>query len=346
MGLYTTPPSYSGNSAAPWVQGIGSLGQAFLRAPAMQAMARQREQMAQLEAARMAEVQARVPLVQAQTDEAKARTLETGRKADRAQLQLDSAKKLSDIFMQPGAVTQDAAGNYVFSKGAMEAAVPMIAGMGTSATDSSSGLANIFKSGNAVTQADQNRKKPVSVSPGAAMVGPDGKVIYQNPSAAAQAANEETTTTNYPKVDPEPAISATHTGGFFGLGGTDVPGKPAVVGQPARKVTTKRTLPASGTPASGLAAAVSRPLGAAATPGNQPATPDAPGTGQSSGRGEQMMAKTTVSHMDEDGNVSQVPVPSAAPAGKVRVQHPNGQYGYIPAEQLQDALDQKYKLAQ
>jgi len=35
----------------------------------------------------------------------------------------------------------------------------------------------------------------------------------------------------------------------------------------------------------------------------------------------------------------------AAPGGKVRVQHPSGAFGYIPAEQVQDALSQGYKLA-
>ena len=47
--------------------------------------------------------------------------------------------------------------------------------------------------------------------------------------------------------------------------------------------------------------------------------------------------------------------PAAAPAtadqapgagGKVRVQHPNGTFGFIPAEQVQDALKQGFKLAQ
>ena len=37
--------------------------------------------------------------------------------------------------------------------------------------------------------------------------------------------------------------------------------------------------------------------------------------------------------------------PPAPAGGKVRVQHPNGTFGFIPAEQVQDALNQGYKLA-
>ena len=42
-----------------------------------------------------------------------------------------------------------------------------------------------------------------------------------------------------------------------------------------------------------------------------------------------------------------LPAPAAPPAaGKVRVQHPNGTFGFIPAEQVDDALKQGFKLAQ
>jgi hypothetical protein len=312
MGLYTTPSSYSGNSAAPWANGINGIGRAFMQAPAMQAMAKQREEQAALLQQQQSLTQART---QAETARAGKLTAETGAlDADE-----QSAQRLGAVFKRILANPEDtdAQGDAMIEAGrffkknpeqgskALENLIASMKALGTNANPEQIALLQRGATSMVNKKAEIAANPNMVVQPGAAVIPrtmkPGEQPIFRNPSAASAEAAYETTTQEIPAVaaqeaDITPAYQPGVIKRFFGAEPRPaVTNSPAIPATPATKITRKTPID--------LGAALQR------------------------------------------GAAGQAPAAATPTGGKVRVQHPGGSFGYIPAEQVQDALSQGFKLA-
>lgn len=295
MSLFGTPSAYDPNRAAPWAQGIRSIGGALAMRPVYQAQAARLQAQDQL-------TQARTDTERAQTGEVIEKTRLTKAQADEAEgdnatdLQLAAAlKKLTvnpnDTDAQGDAIAGFGRAYKKNPEGTAKAMGQLFAQF--QARQGSTNYANMGAlQGDAASIANnqannaQKATAPMHVAPGGVIFDPQtGKPIFTNPSAAAQEGAYETTVTEIPENPGSPAVPAKNH--WFRA---DEPAIPAVPATHAQKITRRVPI--------GMAAAA------------QPPTTNAPAAG-----------------------------------GKVRVQHPSGSFGYIPAEQLQDALSQGFKLA-
>lgn len=306
MSLFGTPSAYQPNNAAPWANGIRTIGSALAMKPVFEARARQQaEQMQmreQLNQAQIGETQAKTRLTTAQASEAE------GDNSNDAQL-ATALKRLTvnpaDTDAQGDAIagfgraykknpegTAKALGQ-LFAQFQARTGGTNFANMGALQGDAAS-IAN--------NQADNDAaaSRPMHVSAGGVVFDPQTrKPIFTNPSAAALEQAYQTTTEEIPAVEGQPAdVTPAYEPGaikrFFGAEPRPaVTNAPAIPAQPEKKIT--RRVP--------ISAAVQQPAPAAQTNAPAPA------------------------------------------GGKVRVKHPQGGFGYIPAEQVQDALSQGYTLA-
>lgn len=226
-------PSYWQSDTAPIARGFGNIAQALIQTPRLRAQG---------------------ALMRAQGDEAQARTGLLTTQAQRGKMQLSEAMLLAQKLQESGAVTQDADGNTIISKEAAPVILSHLAGMGTSANDSSSAIGGLLKANNAPVQANLTRAltgkmaqdkldaadaKGFQLSPGAARYDATGKLLVERPSAASTAETYDTVTEKYPAVQAQDEAPATHTGGFLGFGGKDVPATPATDYQPERTIARK-----------------------------------------------------------------------------------------------------------
>jgi hypothetical protein len=197
MGLYTTPSSYSGNSAAPWVNGINGIGRAFVQAPAMQAMAKQRAEQAAL-------LQARQNLVGAQTSEAQARTGKLTAETGALDADEQSAQRLGAVFKRILANPDDtdAQGDAMIEAGrffkknpeqgskALENLIASMKALGTNANPDQIALLQRGATSIVNKKAEIAASPNMVVQPGAAVIPKTMKAgerpIFTNPSAAAQ----------------------------------------------------------------------------------------------------------------------------------------------------------------
>jgi len=140
------------------------------------------------------------------------------------------------------------------------------------------------------------------LAPQSKLVDPTGKVIAQNDNQPG-GGEFETTTQKFPAVEAKPADVTTH---WFSPATTNAP---AVPYQPERTVTTRQRINPSAPAASPAASA----------PAYNPSAIKYP-----------------------EPPVSNSIAPAPAQPQMVRVKHPNGQTGMIPAANLQSALQQGY----
>lgn len=244
--------AYWQNQISPFTGGIRTIGSALAARPVLRAQQQRQQVIADAEAERM----------QAQTEQAGANTSLLKAKTERENISNQALKGLGDLVSK-GLITSDAEGNLVVDKSLANQTAGFVMAQAKGANDAGQGLGNLLSGLNRPNQARLERSnkaamndadnasvnaRPQHVSPGGALYQ-NGKVVYQNPSAAAQEQAYETTVQEYPEVEPQEKIIKPEVKHWIGAN------EPAVTetipGTPARKVTRRIPLATAAQPRGG-----------------------------------------------------------------------------------------------
>lgn len=281
--------SYYDETFEPWVRGIQGLGSMIMQGPALRAQAAERAQRGRLVEAQIAGQQVTADRGRAQIAELlqKGRLVKAIEEAT-PQAQADMVAGETDtpairqVLGSTAALTGQKSGDIATNFRRFQSMLLARSGQ----VDDAAGVENPVSVANTAANnksresiaaegnktklsiadaANKSREKiagdrPTVLSPGAAVMNPDGTVKYRNPSAASEREGEyETVTEDYPAVPEVPATPGTPAKkGWFGRETPAKPGTPGTPGTPARKVVTRRK------------------IGEAATPGAKPGTPGTP----------------------------------------------------------------------
>lgn len=340
-------PRQTGNEASHWTGGLNSAAAYIANRPAIVAAARARASQIQMTQARGEQYKAQTALIAQKLSDLKVSA------ADREELA--AAAQAAAPFIQAGKM--DAPEVYKFSgiiakvtaanKG--HPAAEMLTSLGlpqpnnayaadkrTEATKASAET----HAGAMRDVADKNAASKLAVaglhpfksvnSGGAIIDSRTGQIVAHNPSANANKGDGAYETIEYDKVDgvaPVPGTPAVPArAGFMGIGKRDAqPAQPGIPGTPAiLKHTIRRPLNSGQTTAALAKTGVNVRAEAAPGEGSEEPNPDVQAAEQPAAAGP--------------GASTNAPV-------KVRVVHPNGTPGFIPATQVDAALKQGFKLA-
>ncbi len=353
------PMPRTGNEAAHWAGGLNSAAAYIANRPAMLAAARQRASQMQVNQQRGQQYQAQAALLAQKLSDLKlsADDREALGKAAQDAAPFIQAGKMDapEVYKFSGLIAKVTAAN----KG--HPAAEMLTSLGLpqpntkytadarakATTDAATTRAEASKE-NAKTAAAEklaaaglNRYASVN-SNGAVYDKQSGTITQQNISPNTGKGEGAYETVEYDKVpgtDPVPGTPAIPARtGFFGIGKRDaVPAQPGIPGTPAiLKRTVKRPLNSGQTAAALAATGVNVRPTAAPGEGSEETNPDVEPT-------EQAAPSPTVPN--QPAAAAAAPAQTEAQPVKVRVLHPNGTPGFIPATQVDAALKAGFKLA-
>lgn len=241
----------------PWARGIRSIGSAIVQAPMLRAAAQQRQQQAQL-------TQAQIGTEGAQRDQ----YASGARKNDaETQMLIKKGQLVTALEQSAAQAQQDIADGNTNTEAVRTFAGAASALTGANGDDivasARQGIGTILGRMGKVTEAASvedpveiekariSAKRGMVVQPGGAVFDPNsGQPVFTNPSAAAQREGEyETTTVDVQATEGDPGEPATPAvkRSFMGIDALRKdtpasPGRPAIPGQPAKKITTRRKL--------------------------------------------------------------------------------------------------------
>ncbi len=239
---------YYDEDFAPWVAGIRSLGSMITRQPALNAQAQDRAMQTELAGARIGTEQAQGKKYDAETANlVRKGQLVTLLETHGAQAQADLAAGRTDT---PAVKAFVSASSALTGLNGDDIAANMKQGLGTLLARQGDvrGAAGVQNPNTLLkTEADiasrekLAKERPTHVAPGSAL-WQDGKIIYQQPSAANE--EYEQTTEVFPAEAPtegSPAVPEKY--GWFGRKVSEaIPATPGTPGKPERRVVTRRKL--------------------------------------------------------------------------------------------------------